>query len=894
MLAVAALHLSVNAQEPKAIKSDVTLTIDWSKHTGTINRGIFSTQGFMQVYTQQNPMVLETFKFTNPSGTHTRLETYIHQMEPENDNADPNVFDWEKFKPQSMIRFIEDRAAFEKVTDALGMEWLSLLCYNVDWLKSGNKDATISSNEEWGEYAAAVVESYNGNARSGKDYAPRLKYVEIWNEPNHPDFSIGTQQSYFDLFNITAQRLHRDYPGVMVGGPALATTDPNWNSDDWMINFLKACGANSDYISYHHYGGEGEPVEKIMDDLKKWVGEFRKIPGKERGRAMITEIDQWSHGWPKSRYVMERQFGFLALSDLILSIHHFCCLSYGEGGHYTFGIVDRQGGVLGGTFWPYWMFRALSGMEAYCVAQGTREGDLKAIASWDHREGQNIGSAVMFNRGTAPITAEVRMFFPATPAPRVLVLNRMARNAAVAERDFNAVQGIVESVEIISKDATQSASTITLMPGEAVTFILQETSTRFYTFKDILNQETPWVGLTPKTTTVNFLETADYDLTVRNTLPQPVSGQLSISGIPSDWKVEVISGEDEIKDLPFGQSAACTFRVTASSIAPGGWAAPFAAMTHSGQDRSDLDKLAHSIPAALRVVNPLDVVVLPQPIHAVPGETNQITIQISNKAPKRVEGAFTFAPPAGMSAADGAAKSFALDVDERGRFHFPFNVPGDYKMGQEQGSVTIHFMDSTLQKDFTVQVTERQAPASIKPFGLSPWLNFDAAAFASNHQDFDQPQMGLFTFPADFMPSNGVANIRGIPFQFASLDDGKKNAVLPQGQKIPIPQGDWQGVAFLGFGHDGKHPGIWIFHYSDGSTQSIESQIPEWCTPPPPGFQVAFRAPHRYYWHSGPATPSCELFQWTLPTAPGKNLTAVELPEMKNAYIFAMTPIPAK
>jgi hypothetical protein len=103
-----------------------------------------------------------------------------------------------------------------------------------------------------------------------------------------------------------------------------------------------------------------------------------------------------------------------------------------------------------------------------------------------------------------------------------------------------------------------------------------------------------------------------------------------------------------------------------------------------------------------------------------------------------------------------------------------------------------------------------------------------------------------------------------------------------------VPAGKYTGVVFLGYGHDGKHPGTWMFHYADGSSDEVASQIPEWCTPAPDGSEVAFNAPYRFM-PGGPAPPACELFMWTLPTDATKTLGAIELPKMTHAHLFAIT-----
>ena len=71
------------------------------------------------------------------------METWIHLMEPENDNDDPNVYNWDKLYPEDMVRFVEDRDDYEAFLDELGTERLSLLCYNVDWNKSEDENDKV-------------------------------------------------------------------------------------------------------------------------------------------------------------------------------------------------------------------------------------------------------------------------------------------------------------------------------------------------------------------------------------------------------------------------------------------------------------------------------------------------------------------------------------------------------------------------------------------------------------------------------------------------------------------------------------------------------------------------------------------------------------------------------
>lgn len=851
---------------------ETNVFIDWNRTDGQINRAIFSTQGFMQVYVCENPLVMDTFKLINPKDTHTRLETYIHQMEPQNDDNDPNHFNWDGFHPKKMIRFIDDADAFHKTLAELGMEPLSLLCYLAPWLRSENPDYPIKNIEEWAEFAAAVVHSYNGY---GDDYHPNLRYVEIWNEPNMEQFYSGNMESYWELFKKTAQRIHKDYPGVMVGGPAL-THAWHCQPDEWMEEFLKTCGSSADFISYHHYGPQGESVDVLTNDIRKWVTKFRAIPGKEQGKVMITEIDSWFSGWPKAQFILERQFRFLDISELILGIHHFCCLAYNESGNYTFGIVNTQGGVLEGVFRPYWLFRNLIGNRAYYMKEGADIGNLDLIASHASENNSWLGSAVFHNKKNAPMKINAFLHFPPSHKDRVLTFNKLTEHFYGVEKVLP-VPAYEDHLEL----------NLNLSPGEGLALNLQESGKRFFAFRDLNNQETPWLQVTPSVSRLFFGDSCNLDVRILNTNLTPVSGEIEIRGIPKDWKLVTNPETNRINSLGFGKEHTCQFTITATTIVPEGKVSPFAIIKGGSFPEDDIDKMPHSIPSTIRVNNPIKTQVLPLPVFAERGKTNQVTLQILNRIDKPIEGTFEFFAAEGCKAQNPPQK-FSLAPKERGRFQFPFTIDPSAKLGRFKGTIKLDYLGSIHADEFTVEIVEGTPEQNAIPLDLGSRINFDAVAFFENRLDYDRSEMGQFVYPGDFTPSDQTVSIRGIPYKFASLNNGVKNVILPQGQVLEVPEGNYKGASFIGFGHDGKHPGDWIFHYADNTTQKVSSEIPEWCTPAPKGFQVALTAPYRYI-EGGPAPPPCELFSWTLKPDPAKTLKGIELPSMKNAYIFAIT-----
>ncbi len=858
---------------------DAAAVVDWTRNEGRINRGIFSTQGFMQVYVEQNPMVMDSFLLTNPAGTHTRLETWIHRMEPENDNDDPNVFNWDAMRPQEMIRFITNRDEFDAFVKSVGMEPLSLLCYNADWLKSDDEDKPIASHDEWVEFAAAVVESYNGN---GETYEPRLRYVEVWNEPNMRDFYTGTMESYTDLFERSASRIHRNYPGVMVGGPAISHA---WhtNPEEWMEAFLEGPAASADFISYHHYGPQGEPVSVLEEHLTKRVRRFREIPGKKNGRAMITEIDAWFNGWPKIQHLLERQFMFLDHSDYLLSVHHFSCMAYNESGNYTFGIVDKQGGTIDGTFQPYWLFRNLIGEQSYTLLP-SQTGDIRLIASTDHRETGTLSTAVFHNTTTQAREQEVLLYFQPAKEDRVLAWNSLREDG----------YGI-RQVERVAAGARRHAATLDLAPGEGLALTMFEPGKRHFAFRDMNNQVHPWIGASGKTEVIEYKGTMPLQAEILNTTFEDVSGVLKVGGLHDGWTAIVAEGNPTVSGLEFGERQSVTFELAANTIVPGGATAPYVYLDTGNVSLEEPDSFAHSVPLRIMQTEPFTLTVLPNPIYTTPGEETDIIVQFENLSDTPMSVSASLVRPEGSL--DGP-REIAAEAGKRVRQSYRFST--SEPLGQYIGTgkplhAVLEFvvMGESFRRPVDIIVDNHTVRRDARPLDLSRHVNHDPTTFMTNREDFDQALMGSFSFPADSLPSNKTVLSRGIPFRFADMSEGNDNAILPQGQSIPLPPMLAEGIVLLGFGHDGSHAGTFTIEYADGTLQDHESRIPEWCTPPPSGFQVAFNAPHRHV-PGGVSGPPCELFMWTLETDVSKRVKALKLPSMADAYLFAVTVLPAE
>lgn len=78
---------------------------------------------------------------------------------------------------------------------------------------SKRREPTNRAN--WVRAAVEVVKHYHAIAGS------KLRYVEVWNEPDHRQFWDGRIEEFFPLFDESVRTIKAAAPELKVGGPAL-------------------------------------------------------------------------------------------------------------------------------------------------------------------------------------------------------------------------------------------------------------------------------------------------------------------------------------------------------------------------------------------------------------------------------------------------------------------------------------------------------------------------------------------------------------------------------------------------------------------------------------------------------------------------------------------------
>jgi hypothetical protein len=258
-------------------------------------------------------------------------------------------------------------------------------------------------------WAETIAEAARRCERAGV----RVGFWELWNEPD-AQFGQGANARYKHLwafYSEAARALKRVDPTLNAGGPALA-----WPHGGVLADFLKTCGADIDFVSYHQYstGNYKTGTRAFLDGMApRFFNEARGV--KERVRRELGG----SLGW-RDRPVFLTEYNM----------------------NYDWNPGEqRQQDATGAAYTAVTLFSAAAGgLERAAIWSaignsrfGLVHGDniapsgrlLRVLAKWAPGES---ALAEVSERGTTP---------PAAP-PRVRVFATVSAGAGAKERKKNA------------------------------------------------------------------------------------------------------------------------------------------------------------------------------------------------------------------------------------------------------------------------------------------------------------------------------------------------------------------------------------------------------------------------------------------------------------------------
>jgi xylan 1,4-beta-xylosidase len=225
-----------------------------------------------------------------------------------------------------------------------------------------------SDYDQWASICVHIIEHYNDGWANG--FHHNITYWEIWNEPDIPEFWVGTPEEYFHLYEVTANAIKDHDPNLKVGGPALAM------GVDYLEDFLKYCGTHDvplDFVSWHIYGWRGpydiylkaEEVENAMETY-----------GFSSLESFLTEWNEWVDDWQEWDSLRnDPEIAAFTASELIyLQDSSTDIANYYRGDTHVWGGMFNHDGTPGKAFYAFKAFKMLldTPNRVYCSGSDTQ------------------------------------------------------------------------------------------------------------------------------------------------------------------------------------------------------------------------------------------------------------------------------------------------------------------------------------------------------------------------------------------------------------------------------------------------------------------------------------------------------------------------------------------
>ncbi len=117
------------------------------------------------------------------------------------------------------------------------------------------------NRQNWVHAAVEVVRHYRKMAGS------RMRYVEIWNEPDHRKFWDSSPHEFYVLFDETARALKSEFPDLRIGGPgftaACVLLPKGTLVVESFLDYLEKHHTPLDFLSWHLYSNNPDVFASV-------------------------------------------------------------------------------------------------------------------------------------------------------------------------------------------------------------------------------------------------------------------------------------------------------------------------------------------------------------------------------------------------------------------------------------------------------------------------------------------------------------------------------------------------------------------------------------------------------------------------------------------------------
>ena len=190
-----------------------------------------------------------------------------------------------------------------------------------------------------------------------------IEYWEIWNEPdiipaNKPTWG-GTQEQFFELFNVALTHLKKCFPHLKIGGPSCGTVN-----SEWLERFFASLGETKpDFLSWHCYGA-------TVERMQKKIRLARELLDSHGLTSCESILNEWNYvrGWVGEDWIYSRKVekglkgsAYIAANMLMAqqeSLDHLMFYDARPCGMNSLFSTDFVFECLKG-YYPFWMFNQL-------------------------------------------------------------------------------------------------------------------------------------------------------------------------------------------------------------------------------------------------------------------------------------------------------------------------------------------------------------------------------------------------------------------------------------------------------------------------------------------------------------------------------------------------------
>jgi len=142
--------------------------------------------------------------------------------------------------------------------------------------------------DKYANIARHIVLHYNRGWDHGFHY--RLRYWEVWNEPDFRVFWTGTPQQYYELYEKVARAVKSADASAQVGGPTISQPLDATPYREGFLDFVRAKNLPLDFFAWHFYTLDSNDPKTLVDI----GGQIRGILDAKGFKSTKNVLDEWN------------------------------------------------------------------------------------------------------------------------------------------------------------------------------------------------------------------------------------------------------------------------------------------------------------------------------------------------------------------------------------------------------------------------------------------------------------------------------------------------------------------------------------------------------------------------------------------------------------------------